>query len=142
MTATENTGLGHGSNGSPQESLDEWIYSNKVEENEKAADVITNPIYDPSPKHEQSGWGSNNPIKTRDEGQQLLDSGYAEVKQIFNITLSGKIVKFQPDNSPKNGYHAYEVSKPRDIPSSILKQMLRDGRITRSEYNKFRKGKI
>lgn len=93
------------------------------------------------PKHDQGGWGSKNPIKTQEEGQRLLDSGYHDGKQVYNITDDGIVVKFQPDNTPNNGYHSYEVSKPRDIPAGILKQMLADGRISRTEYNKFRKGK-
>lgn len=60
---------------------------------------------------------------------------------MYNITDEGIIVKFQPEGTPQNGYHAYKVAKPRDIPSRILKQMLIDGKITPVEYNKYRKGK-
>ena len=60
------------------------------------------PVYDLTLKHDKGGWGSNNPIKSQEEGQRLLDSGY----------------------------HSYEVSKPRDIPAGILKQMLSDGKIS------------
>ena len=45
------------------------------------------PLYMPSPKHDE-GWGSNNPIKTQEEGQRLLDSGYRDGKQIYNVTDS------------------------------------------------------
>lgn len=48
------------------------------------------------------------------------------------VTDGGVIVKFQPDNTPQNGYHSYEVSKPRDIPSNVLKQMLEDGKISKT----------
>ena len=60
---------------------------------------------------------------------------------MYNITDEGVAVKFQPDNSPNNGYHAYKVSSPRDIPPKVLKQMLDDGKISRAEYNKIIKGK-
>ncbi len=144
MTSTNDSGIGHGTNGSPQTTLEEQIYPKTAASNEAgSADSKGNsPVYDPSPKHEPGhNWGSENPIKSKEEGQKLLDTGYKDGKQVYNITDEGKIVKFQPDNTPGNGYHAYEVSKPRDIPASILKQMLSDGKITKSEYNRLRKGK-
>ena len=142
MTCNNDVGLGHGTNGSPQESIEEKLYELQVEENESKSDEETHPIYSPSPKHsEKHGWGSANPIKNNQEGQALLDDGFWEGRQAYNVTKNGKIVKFQPSNTPYNEYHSYEVSKPRDIPSGILKQMLNAGKITRSEYNRFRKGK-
>lgn len=51
------------------------------------------------------------------------------------------MVKFQPDNSPDNGYHSYQVYSPPDIPTTVLKQMYKDGKITKSDYKKFMKGK-
>lgn len=54
------------------------------------------------------------------------------------IMSYGIVVKFQPDNTPNNGYHAYEVSKLRDIPVTILKALLEDGKISKAEYNKLR----
>ncbi|MBQ6230772.1 MAG: hypothetical protein IJJ74_06600 [Eubacterium sp.] len=144
MSATNDSGVGHGSVGSPQESFEEAAYFNQAEINESLASKATPPKYIPSPKHvpgHSFKGASENPIKTQDEGQHLLDTGYKEGKQIYNITESGKMVKFQPDGSPDNGYHSYEVSKPRDIPAGILKKMLEDGKISKAEYNKYRKGK-
>lgn len=141
MAATNNSGEGHGTNGSPQETTEELFYPAQAEVNENGVNSERPPVYDPSPKHDQGGWGSNNPIKTQEEGQRLLDSGYHDGKQVYNVMDNGIIVKFQPDNTPNNGYHSYEVSKPRDIPASILKQMLSDGKISKAEYNKIRKGK-
>jgi len=141
MAATNDSGLGHGTHGSPQETTEEIIYPIKAETNENTGGVDKAPIYDPSPKHDQGGWGSRNPIKTREEGQKLLDAGYYDGKQVYNITDEGILVKFQPDNTPNNGYHSYEVSKPRDIPAGILKRMLAEGKISKAEYTKFRKGK-
>ena len=141
MTSTSDSGNGHGTQGSPQTTIEETIYPAKVEANEKNM-ADPSPTYVPSPKHEPGyGWGSGNPIKTKEEGQELLKTAYSEGKQYYNITGDGKIVKFQPDNTPGNGYHSYEVANPKDIPANILKKMLNEGRITRSEYNKFRKGK-
>ncbi len=142
MTATGDSGQGHGTNGSPQVTIEEQIYPSQASINESSNIPDTRPMYNPSPKHVPgSGWGSNNPIKTQEEGQQLLESGYHHGKQVYNVTDGGVIVKFQPDNTPQNGYHSYEVSKPRDIPSNVLKQMLEDGKISKTAYNRFRKGK-
>ena len=141
MAATNDSGEGHGTNGSPQEDIEETLYPSQEELNESEESGGKPPIYVPSPKHDKGGWGSDNPIKSEEEGQKLLDSGYKDGKQIYNITAEGKIVKFQPDNTPENGYHSYEVSKPKDVPTDILKQMLADGKISKVEYNKFRKGK-
>jgi hypothetical protein len=85
--------------------------------------------------------GSIDPIKTYSEGQKLLDNGYKEGNQIYNITENGDIVKFQPDKSPNNGYHAYKVTSTRDIPSSVLRRMRDDGKISKGAYNKLRRGK-
>ena len=142
MAATSDSGLGHGSSGMPQTSIEETEYSDKVTQNENKSQKSSPPIYAPSPKHKTGhNWGSEDPIKSQSEGQMLLDTGYKNGKQVYNITDEGIIVKFQPEGNPNNEYHAYKVSKPRDIPNSILKQLLNDGKITQAEYNKFRKGK-
>ena len=142
MAATYDSGLGHGTNGSPQTDVEEQIYPNDQQTIEIDYDHTPPPKYDPSPKHEPGhGWGSDNPIKSEIEGQHLLDTGVHDGKQIYNVTSDGKMVKFQPDNTPNNGYHAYEVSKPRDIPTSVLKQLLSNGQISHSDYLKFLKGK-
>lgn len=140
MAATNDSGQGHGTHGSPQQTLDELLYPKKVDINEDSVIYDRPPLYVPSPKHEPGGWGSHNPIHSLEEGQQLLDSGYHDGKQIYNITSGNIIVKFQPDNTPNNGYHSYEVSKPRDIPSKVLKEMLEDGKLSRAQYNKIRRG--
>lgn len=141
MAATSDSGEGHGTKGSPQESAEEMIYPVQAELNEHMGNADKPPVYDPSPKHDKGGWGSANPIKTQAEGQFLLDTGYHDGKQVYNVTAGGTVVKFQPDNTPNNGYHSYEVSKPKDIPNGILKQMLADGKISKTDYNKIRKGK-
>lgn len=58
-------------------------------------------------------------------------SDYINCKQVYNVTSDGKIVKFQPDNSPENGYHSYEVSSPRDIPNDVRKEMGNDGKLSK-----------
>lgn len=101
------------------------------------------PTYVPSPKHEPGyGWGSENPISSQSEGQRLLDTGYSNGKQIFNVTDDGTIIKFQPDGTPQNGYHAYPISSPSEIPTSILRQMLSDGKITRHRYRQIISGNL
>jgi len=138
MAATLDSGQGHGSGGH-QIDIEETEYPIKQTQIESVNKP--EPQYVPSPKHEPGGWGSSNPIKNQAEGQRLLDTGYKNGRQIYNVTDEGKIVKFQPDNSPQNGFHAYEVTKPRDIPPSILRQMRDDGKISSSEYNRILKGK-
>ena len=142
MASTHDSGIGHGSNGAPQTSVEEQVYPNKAAENEVEAAKPKPPVYVPSPKHNPgSGWGSENPISTMSEGQKLIDTGYQQGRQIYNVTSNGEIVKFQPDGTPQNGYHSYLVTGPRDIPASVLKQMLKDGLISKAQYNKIRKGK-
>lgn len=100
------------------------------------------PTYIPSPKHEPGyGWGSENPIASIAEGQRLLDSGYVSVRQVFNVTKDGDIVKFQPEGTPQNGYHAYKAMGPRDVPATVLRRKLNDGKKAKSTYNRLRKGK-
>ena len=101
------------------------------------------PVYAPSPKHEPGhNWGTENPIKTQEEGQRLLDTGYSDGKQIYNVTDDGIIIKFQPDGTPENGYHPYAISKAEDIPASVLRQMVKDGKITKNTSKKASKGKF
>ncbi|MDY2956704.1 MAG: hypothetical protein SOR59_03715 [Lachnospiraceae bacterium] len=70
-----------------------------------------------------------------------MDTGISYGKQLYNVTDNGIVVKFQPDNTSNNGYHSYEVSKPRDTPPQVLRQLLESGKITRAEYNRIRKGR-
>lgn len=142
MASTENTRIGHGTGSVPQTSIEEQAYPEKSSEVEAAAANPPSPTYVPSPKHNPgSGWGSENPITSAEEGQKLLETGYQQGRQIYNVTSRGEIVKFQPDGTPQNGYHSYRVSSPRDIPSAVLKQMLEDGLISKVQYNKLRRGK-
>ena len=142
MASTRDSFLGHGTVGSPQGNIEEQLYPQQVFANELAVGQETAPLYAPSPKHKAGhNWGTEDPIKSLEEGQHLLETGYLDGKQIYNITAEGKLVKFQPDNSPDNGYHAYEVLGPPDIPPSVLKKMFQDGKISKSDYKKFLKGK-
>ena len=94
--------------------------------------------YAPSPKHEKGGWGSLNPVKSKEEGERLLKTGYKKPggKQIYNITEEGKIIVYQPDNT--GGYHCYEIKK---LPPNVLKIMRKDGKIRNNEFNEIRKNK-
>lgn len=95
--------------------------------------------YEPSPKHDpQSGWGSPNPIPDAKTGQKLLDSAYSSSKnkQLYNI-YEGKL---QPDG--ETGWHPYEVTNPaKEVPADVLRQLLKDDKITKVEYNKLLKNK-
>jgi hypothetical protein len=98
--------------------------------------------YVPTPKHDpKSGWGSPNSIPDYVTGQKLLDSAYSSsnTKQLYNV-YDGKLVKFQPDGS--GGWHPYEVQSPiKEVPIEVLRVMLNDGLITKSQYNKWIKNK-
>lgn len=137
MTSTDDSSLSSGTSGTFRTTLENTV----SEHVSKINDSNSNKVYAPSPKHDKGGWGSSNPVKSQSEGQKLLDTGYSDGKQIYNVTKEGKVVKFQPANTPNNEYHSYEVSSPRDIPNSVLKQMKKDGLISTSDFNKLRKGK-
>lgn len=142
MSSTSDSGQGHGSQGQPQQTLEEEIYLNQNAENAEKVSAEKPLLYVPSPKHEPGhNWGTENPIKTIAEGQALLENGYKNGKQIYNITKEGKLVKFQPDNSKDNGYHSYEVFSPPDVPPAVLRKMLQDGKISKVEYRKRLRGK-
>lgn len=97
--------------------------------------------YNPNPKHDKNGWGSPNPITDKKEGQDLIDTGLEIGRQIYNITEKGDIVKYQPDNTPEKGYHPYKIYSNKDLPVEVIKEWVKTGRISKSEYNKLRKGK-
>ena len=142
MASTNDSGLGHRSGGVPQTDIEEQAYPEKAAENEEAASDETLPRYVPSPKHNPvGGWGSSNPISSQNEGQRLIETGYRHGRQIFNITDRGELIKYQPDGTPQNGFHPYIIRGIPEIPVSILRQMLRNGDITKVQYNRFRKGK-
>ena len=98
--------------------------------------------YVPNPKHNEKGWGSRNPIIEKGEGQDLIDKGTRDGKQIYNITPRGELVKYQPDNTPEKGYHPYEIYKNKDLPVSVIREWYKIGRISKAEYNRLIKGKI
>ncbi len=134
MGAKGDSTLFGGTRGKPQGSLDL--------ESGGGEGTTPKPTYAPSPKHDpKHPIGNPNPIKSQEEGQRLLDTGYHEGKQIYNITDDGKLVKFQPDGTPENGYHSYEVDGSPDVPASVLRRMRDDGKITEAEYKRFSKGK-
>lgn len=131
--AKGSSGRFSGTRGNPQDSLDLGSGSTGA----------AKPTYVPSPKHDAPhNWGSPNPIKSQAEGQRLLDTGYRDGRQVYNVTADGKIVKFQPDGTPKRGYHSYEVTSQRDIPAAILRRMLADGKITKTIYGKILRNKL
>jgi len=127
----------HGSGGSG-----EGKKGPEKESGKEGTGEIPKRTYEPSPKHDPiSGWGSPNPIPDAETGQKLLDTTYSSSKnkQLYNI-YEGKIIKFQPDG--ETGWHPYEVTNPaKEVPADVLRQMLKDGKITKVEYNKLLKNK-
>ena len=54
---------------------------------------------------------------------------------------SMQVAKFQPDTF-ENGWHAYLVENTaKEVPTDVLRKMLKDGLITKTQYNKFTKNK-
>lgn len=141
MCSTYDSGQGHGSSGAPQGNIEELMYPAQEAANESNGSQQVPPKYTPTAKHGPGGHGSPDPIKTDSEGQHLLETGVKDGKQVYNVTDDKKVVKFQPANTPTNEYHSYEVSNPRDIPTKVLRDLLEKGKITKSDYNKLRKGK-
>ena len=67
---THDSGLAHGTSGSPQTTIDNSALEQKVNE------LKVTPKYVPTKKHDVGGFGSPNPVKIQKEGQKLLDTGY------------------------------------------------------------------
>lgn len=70
-----------------------------------------------------------------------MDTAYSSSKnkQLYNI-YKGKLIKFQPDG--ETGWHPYAVTNPaKEVPADVLRQLLKDNKITKVEYNKLLKNK-
>lgn len=66
-----------------------------------------------------------------------MDSAYSSsgTKQLYNI-YNGDIIKFQPDGY-SGEWHAYRVKNTKiEVSTDVYRQMLEDGVINKSEYNK------
>ncbi|WP_314294538.1 pre-toxin TG domain-containing protein [Leptotrichia massiliensis] len=101
--------------------------------------------YKPSPKHKGPKMPPNaspDSIPDIKTGNDLLKNhsyNSATKKQRFAI-YKGKMIKFQPTGT-SNEWHAYELTdkqiKSQQVPPDVLKQMLKDGVITKPQYNKW-----
>ena len=101
--------------------------------------------YKPSPKHKgpkMSPNASPDSIPDIKTGNDLLKNhsyNSATKKQRFAI-YKGKMIKFQPTGT-NNEWHAYELTdkqiKSQQVSPDVLKQMLKDGVITKAQYNKW-----
>jgi hypothetical protein cdivTM_02396 len=100
--------------------------------------------YKPSPKHKGPKMPPNaspDSIPDIKTGNDLLKNhsyNSATKKQRFAI-YKGKMIIFQPTGT-KNEWHAYEITENlrKHVPNDTLKQMLKDGKITKVQYNKNR----
>ena len=137
MMKTDNTG---GSGVKVSGPVDELNPKALNEAGEQVAKEAGNSgrVYKPSPKHDpNSGWGSPNPIPNQQVGQELLDSAYSSSKnkQLYNY-YEGQLIKYQPDRHGE--WHAYLVKNTAtEVPADVLRQMLKEGKITKVEYTKF-----
>ena len=101
--------------------------------------------YKPSPKHKGPKMPPNaspDSIPDIKTGNDLLKNhsyNSATQKQRFAI-YKGKMIIFQPTGGTKNEWHAYEITENlrKHVPNDTLKQMLKDGKITKVQYNKNR----
>lgn len=133
MSAKGDGGDFDGTIGQPQMKIDFGGTADRLTRRE------SKPTYDPSPKHDpKHTWSgaSVNPIKTHAEGQRLLESGFKNGKQIYNITDDGEIVVFQPANTSNNAYHSYGTDNRANLPAPVLRWLLTSGHISKSDYNK------
>jgi filamentous hemagglutinin len=104
--------------------------------NNGAGDTGGPPKYVPSPKHEAGGWGT--PMDLDDaRAQQVLADSIQGGKQRYGVS-DGKVYEFQPDNV--GGWHGYPIPG-NQAPSSVLRQFVQSGDISKAEYNKLVKGK-
>jgi len=78
-------------------------------------------------------------IKTGNDLLKNHSYNSATKKQRFAI-YKGKMIIFQPTGGTKNEWHAYEITENlrKHVPNDTLKQMLKDGKITKVQYNKNR----
>jgi hypothetical protein len=93
--------------------------------------------YELTKKHARGGWGTEMDLDN-DTAQEVLNNGLTSPngRQVYGYRDS-KIYEFQPGH---NAYHGYPVPAG-EVPSSVLKEFLDQGLITKSEYNRMRKNK-
>lgn len=104
-----------------------------------AKDVVVDApkkAYKPIRKHQKGGWGTEMDIDDS-TAQKVLDEAIPGGKQQYGLH-DGKVYEFQPDNT--GGWHGYPVPGNK-APPSVLKQMLKEDRITKNQYKKLLKGK-
>uniref|UniRef100_UPI00055A8557 VENN motif pre-toxin domain-containing protein n=1 Tax=Stenoxybacter acetivorans TaxID=422441 RepID=UPI00055A8557 len=92
--------------------------------------------YVSSPKHEKGGSGTRMDLNNN-EAQKLFEEATSLGKQKYGFK-DGKIYEFQPDGT--GGYHGYPIPPNELITqqggANILRQWLKEGKITNSQYNK------
>jgi ankyrin repeat protein len=109
-----------------------------------------NRLYDDVyPKHKQTKSGkarfkdaSVNPIKTKEEGQKLLDSAIKVPGKTYLVQCyEKKVIIFRSSND--GYYHAYEEKQPVDfVPKEAWKQWKAEGLLTDKEIRKLKKQKV
>ena len=108
-------------------SLNFWGHSNKPSPKHKGPKMPPNASPDSIPD-----------IKTGNDLLKNHSYNSATKKQRFAI-YKGKMIIFQPTGT-NNEWHAYEITENlrKHVPNDTLKQMLKDGKITKVQYNKNR----
>jgi RHS repeat-associated protein len=91
--------------------------------------------YSPTLKHMKGGWGTEMDLNDK-TASDVLNSSILSGKQRYGMH-SGKVYEFQPDNV--GGWHGYPIPGTQ-APSSVLKEFLNKGDISKPEYKKLAKG--
>jgi hypothetical protein len=116
-----------------------WVHNGKGEGDKKCwvdPGGGSKKQYKPTKKHQKGGWGTEMDLDDA-TAQKVLDDAIPGGKQQYGI-YNGKVYEFQPDNT--GGWHGYPIPG-NQAPPSVLKKMLKDGRITKNQYKKLIKGK-
>ena len=89
------------------------------------------PKYSPTDKHKPGGHGTTMDLDDK-TAAKVLKNSVISGKQRYGY-YDGKVYEFKDDNV--GGWHGYPVGGSK-IPSNILRQWLKENKITKSKYNK------
>ncbi|MFC0234497.1 hypothetical protein ACFFIF_10885 [Vagococcus entomophilus] len=106
--------------------------------------LYPNGKYVSSPKHTpegKGGWGSEMDLGS-DEAQKVLNESKQVGNQKYGLK-NGQIYEFQPDGA--GGWHGYKIKgtelTDKKGGADVLRNWLKEGKISNSQYNKLRRGK-
>ncbi len=92
---------------------------------------------EPSDKHKKGGWGTEMDLDDA-TAQEVLANSVQGGKQQYGFR-NGKLYEFQHDNA--GGFHGYPIPGNEAL-IDVLRDMRKSGTITKSQFEKLRKGKM